>query len=307
MSTVCVLQRLRVQRVARELLDGQGDALVVEEESRLDDGLGPVLLADAPLPQPLDRLDLLRPVVRHALHLLVGVGVLDLEEEVCHVVEHRAGLAPRPARDARVHAPQDLATVPLDDRQRVVDVVAVAAGHDGVEPLLVLGHGRALRRGVEDPAVHEQPHDARQVVAQLRRMLDAREEGAQPERVEHRVEDRRRHELRLAKALRIPGLERDGDHPRLRLAHEPLERGYQRLPVPERLSEPSEVVRPAVVELGQRADAQPHLLAHAAPAVGRNHALALDQPQVVDSVVVVPLNVHRRSFMQLGDMAIIIS
>ena len=128
-------------------------------------------------------------------------------------------------------------------------------------------------------------------------MLDACEERAQPKRIEHRVEYRRRHELRLAEALPVAMPERNHDVPAWFGGDKWLERLDKRFALAERLAQPPNVVGLAVVEPGKRPDAQQHPLPRAALAVGRAHALALDQPQVVDSVVVVLLDVHRRSFM----------
>ena len=85
-------------------------------------------------------------------------------------------------------------------------------------------------------------------------MLDACEERAQPKRIEHRVEYRRRHELRLAEALPVAMPERNHDVPAWFGGDKWLKRLDKRFALAERLAQPPNVVGLAVVELGKRPD-----------------------------------------------------
>ena len=161
------LERMVVEGVAREHLERHGDAVVVHEEADLDDGLFPVLLAHAELPQAF---------LHHAARLVedVFVRLRDLEVEVGHVVEHQRRVPPDSALDARVHPAEYLLRVPVDYRERVVHVAGVRAGDQGLVVLSVLLHRRPFRRGLEDPAVDEKPHKPLEVVSDPRGVLDAR-------------------------------------------------------------------------------------------------------------------------------------
>ena len=240
-------QRVVVERVAGEHPEGDRNAVVVHEQSELDDRLLPVLLADPEFPKPL----------RHDVPLVVqhvGVRPRRLEEEVRDVVEHGLRVPSRSAPDARVHAPDDLRGVLADDAQRVVDAAVVGVADYRAVPQLVLPDGRQLRGRVEKPSVGEEPDDADEVVPDLRRELDAREQLVQPERREHGIENHRRHPLRVAEVLLVAVFEgqRHG-LPRSR-PDERLEFLDERLAVPERLPQAGEVAGLAVVVPGERPD-----------------------------------------------------
>ena len=202
-------QRVVVQRVAGEHPERYRDAVVVHEQPYLNDWLLPVLLADAELAQADHGFCRPVPALVGHLRLDVRIRVRNLEEEVRHVVEHGGRVAPDAALYARVHPADDLPGVLVQHGQRVVHVVAVLARDEPLVVFFVLVHRRALRRGLEDPAVHEKPNDPLEVVPYLGGVLDAREELAEAEGGEHRVEDARREPLRLAPALRVARLESD--------------------------------------------------------------------------------------------------
>ena len=278
-------ERVVVERVAGKHLERHGDAVVVHEEADLDDGLLPALLAHAELPQAL---------LHHVARLVedVLVRLCDLEVEVGHVVEHQRRVAPDPALDARVHPPEDLLRVLVDDRERVVHVVGIVAGDQGLVVRPVLLHRRALRRGLEDPAVDEKPHKPLKVVPDLRGVLDAREELVEAESGEHRVEDARRETLRLAVAavvavaeLYVPFLPRS-------VADVWSEGFDERLPFAERLAEPVEVAGLAVVVLRQRAEAQHEPLAGDRLAVAGHPPPRLDKAEIRTVADGEQLNVH---------------
>ena len=280
-------ERVVVEGVAGEHAERDRDPLVVKEKPELDDGLLAVLLAHAHLAKAF--LDDVAVRVRR-----VGVRSRGLEEEVRHVVEDDLRATPRSARHAGVHAPHDLLRVPLDDVERVVDVVVVRAGDQGPVVLVVLAHRRGLRRGIEQTPVCEEPDDPREVVSDLRRELDAGEELVEPEGVEHRVEDRRRHALRLAEALRVTFLEGDRD-PALRgIPDIGLERLDEGLPGLERFAQTPEVVRLAVVVTGQGTKVQ-HVLAAV-------HGFSVDlleserghETEIGRVVVLETFNIHRK-------------
>ena len=137
--------------------------------------------------------------------------------------------------------------MPLDDVERVVDVVVVGAGDERTEVLPDLLHRGRLGCRFEDPPVCEEPDDPREVVADLRRELDAREEFVEAERSEDGVEDRRRQALGLAEALRVARLERNED-PLLRgFPDERLELFDEGLARAKRGAQPLQVVRLSVV------------------------------------------------------------
>ena len=242
-----------VERVARERPERDRDPVVVKEEPELDDGLFAVLLAHAHLAGAF-----LKDVAVRIRR--VGVRTRGLEEEVRHVVEHDLRTAPRAPRDAGVHALDDLPRVPLDDVERVVDVVVVRAGDEGTEIPSVLVHRRRLGRRVEDAPVRQEPDDPREVVADLRGELDAREELVEAERPEDGIEDRRRHALGFPEAFRVAGREGDRDLVACGTVNVGFERLDKRFPGPERFAQPMEIVGLAVVVPGQRPEIQ-HVLA----------------------------------------------
>ena len=275
-----------VECVAREGRERDRDAVVVEEEPELHDGLPAVLLADAELPQARDD---------------VPVGVLEvavrsrgLEEEVRHVVEHRAGVSPDCAGDAGVHAPDDLPPVRVDDVERVIDVVRVGALHERSVVLVVLAHRRPFRLGIDDPPVGQEPHDSREVVPDARGALDAREELVEPECAEDWVEDARSKTLRIADALFISAVERDRPSAHGRLADIRFELLNERLAIGEGLSQPLQVVRLAVVVLRKRTEADDGFLANHQLSVAAFHSLQRHEPYV--------LVVARLSFSMCSDI-----
>ena len=265
-------ERMVVERVAGEGRERDRDAVVVEEEPELHDGLPAVLLADAELPQP--RCDASVRVLE------VVVGPCGLEEEVRHVVEHRARTPPDGTGDAGVHALDDLFAVRVDDIERVVDVVGVRALHGRNVVLAVLPHRRPLRFRVDDAPVGQQPHDAREVVLDARGALDAREELVEPERAEDRIQDAGCHPLRLADALRVAALEGDGPFAHGRPADIRLELLDERPALGEGLAQPPQVVGLAVVVLGKRAEADDGLLAYHQLPVAALHPLQGDETKV---------------------------
>ena len=135
----------------------------------------------------------------------------------------------------------------MDDVERVVDIVVVGAGDERTEVLPILLHRGRLGRWLEKASVREEPDDPREVVANLRRELDAREEFVETERPEDGVENRRRQALRLAEALRVTFLECDRD-PALRgipdIGLERLDEGLARA---KRGAQPLQIVPLAVV------------------------------------------------------------
>ena len=275
-----------VERVARERLKGDRYAVVVHEEPDLHDGLLPVFLADAHLAEPPDDF----PVRVNR----VGVGIRYLEEEVGHVIEDRRRVAPDPARDARVHASDDLLRIVVDHRQRVVDVVVVRTRDDGAEVIVALPHCRHLRGRFENPPVCQHPHDALQVVTYLRRELDAGEELVKTERREDWVEDARRETLRFAKTRFVPG--REGDRQLLPgcAVDEWLQLRNQRFAAPERLTQPPEVVGLAVIMLSQRPEREKLHLGRWLPAVLARAPPRHDQPEVDMTADRELLDVHPR-------------
>ena len=277
-------QRVVVERVAGEHPDGQRDAFAVHEQPQLDDGLPPVLLADAHLAKALHGVPTVVP--------RVPVGPLRLEEEVGHVVEHQARLPPRAARDAGVHAPDDLLRVRVDHVQRVVDAAVVRAVRGRAVPQVVLPHRRALRRRIQEPAVHEQPHDALQVVPDIRRELDAGEQLVQSERLEHGVQNHRGHALRLAEARRVALREGQRHGLAVRGPGIWLKCLDERPAVVERLPQPRQIARLAVVVARERPYGE-HALAPLdglpAPIL---HAPRLNEPEVWYAVVLEELDRH---------------
>ena len=231
---------MMIERVAGEHAERDRDAVVVEEEPELDDGLLAVLLADAVLPESFP--DDVPVGVR-----LVRIGTRDLEEEVRHVVEDDLRAASRAPRQAGVHALDYLLRMPLDDVERVVDVVVVGAGDERTEVLPVLLHRGRLGRRLEKPSVREEPDDPREVVADPRRELDAREEFVEAERPEDGVEDRRRHAPGLAEARRVSRVESDGDPAFRGSVDIGLQLLDERSARPVRFPQPTQVVRLAVV------------------------------------------------------------
>ena len=282
-------ERVVVERVAGEHLERHGDAVVVHEEPDLDDGLLPVLLAHAELPETF--LDDVPRLVQD-----VFVRLRDLEVEVGHVVEHQRRVPPDPALDARVHPPEDPFRVPVDDRERIVHVVGVVAGDQGLVVLPVLLHRRALRRGLEDPAVDEKPHEPLEVVPDLRGMLDAREELVEAERGEHRVEDARRETPGFAVACRVALAV--SEVKRLRRAAADIRKEFRNhwLPVAEGLAQAVEVVGRTVVVPRQGPDVQHDLLDDRPLSLGVCSTVAPCKLQVLRSVVVRDLYVHGATF-----------
>ena len=142
-------QRRLVERVSGERLHRDGDAIVVEEQAHLHDGLLAVLLRDAALAEPLHRL---------AVHFLILVRTLDLEVEIRHVVEELRRAAADAFLDGGVHALDELPLMCGEDVQEVVyaEVVGrrIRRGHEIIRRLL---YGRDLRCGGEDAAEEQEP------------------------------------------------------------------------------------------------------------------------------------------------------
>ena len=184
----------------------------------------------------------------------------------------------------------------LDDVERVVDVAVVRAGDERTEVLPALLHRGRLGRRFEKPPVDEESDDSREIVADPRRELDAREELVEAERPEDGIENAGGHAPRLAKALRVTLLERDRDlalRGAVDVGFERLDEGLAGL---ERFAQASEVVRLPVVVARHRPEAQHDLAALDDPFSDFLQPKRRRQPEVCDAVVDHPLDCHFRSF-----------
>ena len=161
----CRPQRQMIQRIPRKHFNGNRNAIVVQKQSHLHNGLFAIFLGYPHFSQAL---------LNHVVLLIqkIVVRFLHLKEKVRYIIEYCTGFPSDLSAYAGIHSTHDLFAVLVYHVQNVIYVICVVALYQRIIVFFVLPHRGNLGGWLQYPSIGQQSHDPLQIILDLRTMLD---------------------------------------------------------------------------------------------------------------------------------------